>query len=313
MSPKYIHFTDEQKERANNIDLEQFLLSKGERLENSGKDKRLCSDHSVTIRGNTWFDHANEKGGYAIDFVKVFYGLDFPGAMTELIGESGRELNRQTYEKKIEPPKKFALPPKNVSMNRVFAYMTKHRGIDPAVLSAFVNKGLIFESKEMSKITGNAHHNVIFVGRDSGGGPAHAHKRSINSDGKRFMQNVEGSNPHHSFHYLGGSDRLYVFEAPIDLLSFISLHKETNWRSHNYIALCGTSSMPLMTRLEDENIHRVVLCLDNDKAGHETCERFKDLLADRAVEVSRTVPQGKDFNEELLLRQIGYTQDLTMN
>ena len=44
--------TDEQKQRAASADLEAFLRSRGERLISSGKDKRLASDHSVTIRGN---------------------------------------------------------------------------------------------------------------------------------------------------------------------------------------------------------------------------------------------------------------------
>jgi hypothetical protein len=47
----YIHFTDEQKLQANAVDLEQFLLQRGERLIPSGREKRLVRDHSVTVRG----------------------------------------------------------------------------------------------------------------------------------------------------------------------------------------------------------------------------------------------------------------------
>ena len=50
----YIHFTQEQKDRAARTDLEVFLWSRGEKLLPSGRDKRLSSDHSVTIRGNHW-------------------------------------------------------------------------------------------------------------------------------------------------------------------------------------------------------------------------------------------------------------------
>lgn len=59
----YIHFTDDQKLRASEVDLEQFLFRQGETLIPSGHEKRLVSDHSVTIRGNHWYDHAEEKGG----------------------------------------------------------------------------------------------------------------------------------------------------------------------------------------------------------------------------------------------------------
>ena len=64
--PKYIPFTDAQKEQAASVDLEEFLRRRGEKLIASGRDKRLASDHSITIRGCEWFDHAAEQGGKAI-------------------------------------------------------------------------------------------------------------------------------------------------------------------------------------------------------------------------------------------------------
>lgn len=54
----YIYFTDEQKLRANSVDLERYLLQNGEELIRSGPEKRLKSDKSITIRGSEWFDHA---------------------------------------------------------------------------------------------------------------------------------------------------------------------------------------------------------------------------------------------------------------
>ena len=73
----YIHFTQEQKDRAARTDLEVFLWSRGEKLLPSGRDKRLSSDHSVTIRGNHWFDHATHEGGNAISFVQRFTPICF--------------------------------------------------------------------------------------------------------------------------------------------------------------------------------------------------------------------------------------------
>ena len=86
----FIYFTDEQKMRANEVDLAEFLRRQGEKLIPSGRDKRLASDHSITVRGNEWYDHAEEKGGHAIDFVQRFYRLSFPDAVTLLLnGERG--------------------------------------------------------------------------------------------------------------------------------------------------------------------------------------------------------------------------------
>ena len=62
---QYIEFTPEQKERAASVDLEEFLLRQGEKLIKSGREKRIASDHSVTVRGCEWFDHASNEGGRA--------------------------------------------------------------------------------------------------------------------------------------------------------------------------------------------------------------------------------------------------------
>ena len=57
----YIHFTEDQKLRANSVDLVEFLRRQGEKLISSGQDKRLTSDHSITVHGNEWYDHAAER------------------------------------------------------------------------------------------------------------------------------------------------------------------------------------------------------------------------------------------------------------
>ena len=309
----YIHFTDEQKQQANNVDLEDFLRCKGERLERSGREKRLKSDKSITIRGNEWFDHSSETGGYAIDFVQKFYGLSFPEAVIELIGEQSNTLTPafKTYEKKKEPPKPFELPPKNSDMKRAFAYLSRHRCIDYSVLSFFAKQNLIYESKELSKDTLKEYHNVIFVGYDENGVAKHGHKRSIYSEGKKFMQNLESSNPKHSFHYLGGSNRLYVFEAPIDLLSFISIYKNSDWQKHNYVALCGVSSQPILQLIESNpNLNHVVFCMDNDEAGQKASKRFEELFSEKNVTCSQIVPTAKDFNEDLQASQVNEPQPM---
>ena len=85
---KFIEFTPEQKERAATVDLEEFLLRQGEKLIKSGREKRLASDHSITVRGCEWFDHASNEGGRAVSFVQKYYGKSYIEAMSMLLGES---------------------------------------------------------------------------------------------------------------------------------------------------------------------------------------------------------------------------------
>ena len=282
----YIHFTEEQKERAATVDLEYFLRQRGEKLLSSGRDKRLASDHSVTIRGCQWFDHDSRQGGNAISFVRFFYNRTYPEAVTMLLDEM-----YPCAPKAVEaPPKPFALPPVNFDMRRVYAYLVKHRNISRDVVAHFARKKLLYEDAK--------YHNAVFVGTDETGVPRHAHKRSTNSSGKAFRLNVEGCDPRYTFHHMGTDGSLYVFEAPIDMLSYITLHP-VDWQRHSYVACCGTSIQPVEKILERlPQLDTILLCLDNDEAGHAASQRMKTQLEENYT-VERLTPEHKDWNDDL--------------
>ena len=211
--------------------------------------------------------------------------------MALLLGENG-QAPLPRVKLKPEPSKPFVLPPAAGNQRRVFGYLLGTRQIDRAVLSAFVRQGLVYEDLP--------YHNAVFVGMDAAGVPRHAHKRSTNSEGKPFRLNVEGSDPAHSFHWVGTSKQLYVFEAPIDMLSYITLHPE-GWQQHSYVALCGVSGQALFQRLKDQpDLGEVFLCLDNDQAGHAACKRLTEQLAEQGgYIIERLCPQKKDWNDDL--------------
>ena len=291
---QYIHFTEEQKIRAGSVDLEEFLRLRGEKLRASGREKRLFSDHSITVRGSEWFDHAAGKGGGPVSFVQTYYGLSYPEAMTLLLGGEAGPVYPSVRERKEEPSKVFVLPERSEDMRRVYGYLMKHRHIDKSVISHFARAGTLYEDAE--------YHNCVFIGRDENGVARHAHKRSTNSFGEAFRINVEGSDPRYSFHHIGGDGYLYVFEAPIDFLSFITLYPR-DWQEHNYVACCGTSTIPVLKMLERMPVQDTVfLCLDNDRAGQRACERMAGELQERGVASTRISPQLKDWNDDLAAR-----------
>lgn len=291
----YVYFTDEQKQRANAVDLEDFLTRQGEKLLRSGREKRLDSDHSITVRGNEWYDHASEKGGLAIDFVQMFYGRSFPDAVTMLLNGEQGQAYRPSEQRRPEPPKPFALPEANRDMRRAFAYLTKTRCLDRDVVSVFARVKLIYEDAQ--------YHNAVFVGIDANGVARHAHKRGTYTQGEPFKGNVDGCDPRYSFHFTGQSDTVYVFEAPIDLLSFISLYQR-DWQQHSYVSLCGVSEHALLQLLADNpQVQKIGLCLDNDKAGIQARERIKGILTERGYgNVFSLFSQQKDWNEDLQIR-----------
>ena len=291
----YIHFTEEQKQRAASVDLEEFLRCRGEKLLASGREKRLARDHSVTIRGNEWYDHAEERGGHAVSFVQRFYHLSYPEAVTMLLGGELGTVYPSAEERVEEPPKPFVLPPANSNMRRVYAYLVKHRNIDRSVVAHFAREKLLYEDAD--------YHNAVFVGTDEDGVPRHAHKRSTNSQGKSFKVNVEGSRPQHSFHHVGQDGLLYVFEAPIDLLSFLTLYPD-RWQEHSYVALCGTGGQAVCWMLEQHpSLQSVVLCLDHDEPGQTAARRLQEELQGAGYHSGILLPVHKDWNDDLVQGQ----------
>ena len=299
----YIHFTDEQKLRANSVDLAEFLRRQGEKLLPSGREKRLASDHSITVRGNEWFDHASEQGGHAISFVQQFYNLSYPEAVMKLLDGECAANYILTVPEPMEETKEFALPPASTSMRRMYAYLLRQRLIAWEVINAFVKKGLIYESCEKSKDQTKEYHNAVFVGLDEHGVARHAHKRGIYTQGKSFRGNVTGCNPRYSFHWTGTGSRLYVFEAPIDMLAFITLYPD-DWQSNSYVALCGTAEHAMLWMLEqNQQLEKVILCLDHDAAGIEAAGRLAEILRTQGrLLVAPLLPQYKDWDEEMKAR-----------
>ncbi len=101
-------------------------------------------------------------------------------------------------------------------------------------------------------------------------------------------------------HWHGRSDRLYLFEAPIDMLSYISLHSD-DWQKHSYAASCGVSEHVMWQMMKDNpSIRTVYLCRDNDIKGQEANQRTQEALFVKGIKSEILIPHRKDWNEDLL-------------
>ena len=279
-------YTQAQIDKANAVDLEKFLRAQGETLVRSGKEYRWKAHDSLTVCGNKWFRHSQSKGGHPVDFVMEFYGKSFPEAVQMLTGEPGEAQP----EADPAPSPAFRLPLRNVTNANILNYLTQERKLSPSLVNFFIAAGDIYED--------SSHHNVVFVGRDADGHPRYASSRGIQ---EKFRQDAAGAEKAFGFAHRGTDKQLLVFEAPIDLLSFIELFPK-NWQQHNYLSLGGVSGKALQQFLSERpDVERVFLCLDADKAGEDACKRLAALLPD-SVCVTRIQPCMKDWNDVLVHR-----------
>lgn len=302
---KYKKFSDEQIQRANNVDLIDMLQRQGEKLKKVGRVYRWMRYDSTVIYGQKWFRHSRQIGGGPIQFMKHFYNMDFVDAVKYILGgEDGAEFAQTEWKEYVKP--EFKVPKFSNNMHRTFAYLIQTRKIDADVVRFFVKEKKILETAD--------YHNVAFVGYDENGEMQQAHLRSTQS-GKRFFMDVDGSDKQYYFRYVGKGNDVFVFEAPIDMLSYITMNKE-NWQEHSYVCLGGVAIYALDNILESNpNIQTVHMCVDNDKRGDETAERIGKELTERNIEWDRLVPEYKDWNEDLqMMREQEQNRnfDLTM-
>ena len=302
---KFIKFSQAEKEQARTTDLAEFLTAQGEEVKKMGSEYVwMDGGQKVTIRGNLWFHQYEQKGGDSIDFVRKYYHKGYGDAVLMLLGgNAGTEISHSSYtphkEKPQQPKKPFELPVKNDNMRRLFAYLLFTRGLDKGVVQEFVKQKMLYESKN--------YHNAVFVGYDQSGTAQHAHERGTIT-GKPFKHNIPSSKPEYSFHWNGTSSHLFLFEAPIDMLSFISMHSQQNWQQHSYAAACSISDRVLLECLKNNpQIKNVYLCFDNDEAGQQANKRISDKLNEIHPEINTQIliPFNKDWNEDLLMRNQG--------
>lgn len=120
----------------------------------------------------------------------------------------------------------------------------------------------------------------------------------------KFRMDVTGSDKSFGFCYRGKGTELYVFEAPIDMLSHIALYP-AGWEEHSYLSLGGVSPKALERFLsERKDIESVFIATDRDEAGNNAAEKLAELIP-QEISVYRFLPHAKDWNEDLVNQRNG--------
>ena len=289
-------FTDTEMQIARETDLPELLSHLGYQVKRVGRFHTTAEMDSLRIKDRrTWFRYSQNTGGDAITFLQQFCGKSFPEAVEYLLTFHGKARDAPIPQPKpISPKQEFSLPLRNADDRRVFAYLRK-RGIAAQVIRQFLNSGLLYEDAE--------HHNCVFVGKNSAGQVKYAGLRgTYDREGKGFRGDVTGSDKRVGFAlpYDRSSDQVFVFEAPIDLMSYLTLHRNTP----NALALCGLYDGALQAYLTDHpQIKRIELCLDADEPGQKAAQQLQEKYQLQGYAVTVEKPRcGKDWNEYLQKR-----------
>lgn len=273
----------------------------------SGDTYTTKTHDSLKISNGKWMWWSRGIGGRnALDYLIKVKGMSFLEAVETIIGHAAVQAPVYVQSRKREDAS-LLLPEKNSSTSRIGKYLSR-RGIDHEIIIYCVEKGVIFESLP--------YHNVVFVGYDENERPKYAAYRSTTPE--RIMGDCSGSNKQYSFRLVNENDgEVHVFECAIDLLSYATLCKINgkDWKKHNLVSLAGVylprkeieeSKIPIALESflkSRPDLHRIVLHLDNDKAGRYATKALQTVLPKSYEVIDDPPPQGKDFNDFLCLKR----------
>lgn len=202
----------------------------------------------------------------------------------------------------------FRLPVENETYEHIFAYLIKVRKLDQRLVQRMVKEKKLYEDK---------HNNCVFVGYDEQHVARFASLRGSNS---RFPYrgNPAGADKQYPFCVEGTSNRLYVFEAPIDLLSFMTLliKEDKNPYKDHYVSLAGYSMIGLEGYLSRHEITEIYVGTDADEQGKKAFSNIYYAYADKYRVIRQSPAPHKDFNDYLVrkcfhesLQELGLEKD----
>jgi hypothetical protein len=247
----------------------------------------LIEHKSCKINNNKWYRFSKRTGGYPVQFLTYFYNQTEEEAISyllKLIGKENIEVDEDDRSYTLHEPKHTN------NNSKIVKYLLFERCIDEEVLRYFIESRLIYEDDK--------YHNVVFIGKDNEGEVKHIAKRSTNITGEQIKLNAYGSDARYSFHYNGFDNKLYIFESPIDMLSYITLNKD-NWKNHSYLSMCGLNEEPIREMLLNNAIDTLCIGLDNDDAGENYSYYINNCKEFRKYKKVIINPRRKDFNEDL--------------
>jgi hypothetical protein len=262
-----------------------------------------CKEHpSLAIKSDrlSWFWHSKSVGGHGVlDYLTKVENMTFREAVDTVMSvrfiQSPQKPDSQNGQS-VSPPKALVLPEKTGIPSRLYDYLCNKRGIDSEIVGILMNRDKLYEDRRG---------NVVFVGYDEHLKPRFASLKGTYGDCS-FRGDCAGSDKKYGFNMVSyePSDRLYLFESPIDLMSHASFEKAAlrGWNEHNRLSLAGTTdtAMPFFLN-QHRAVSKLVFCLDNDKAGQEASYTLARKYADIGYGVMIEPPIKKDFNEDLIV------------
>ncbi|MGY3725454.1 Toprim-like [Granulicatella balaenopterae] len=258
----------------------------------------------IDLRKNIYYHNSQAENGNIINFIQKFENATFPEAVKKALTLKREEkIVDFTADEETKEPFEYYY---NDSPNfyRARNYLINERKLSPYLIDKLHEANLIREDE-----FGNA----IFVWTENGkpngkvvGATQQRIKDNFDKDGNKLPKKFIAKNSEFlGFNIsLGTPDKFYVFEAPIDLLSYYTLHPEL--KNCRLIAMDGVKTRSISNfyinnkkQFDVYPTKGVYIGTDLDRAGVSFYLKGKQALETQAIDLHSIIPNfytiQKDF------------------
>lgn len=256
-----------------------------------GKCLRLKNYSGVVLKkGYCGFnDYVSNTTGNSVDLLTGYLGYSFCEAVEALTGRI--KVTESPVEPQQEQARCIHLPvPAKTPFTRVFAYLTRTRGLSAETVQRLMDAGLVYQDAD--------HGNAVFANRERD----YCEIRGTLSYGKPFhgCRKTKSDN----FWSFGRPADLhpiaYICEAAIDAVSLYEILRKRGSVKAIFCSIGGVANQKTIERIAEQ--YSAILAVDNDDAGAKCRERNLGLPF--------ILPRSKDWNQDWLeCRAVCFSRD----
>lgn len=284
-------YAREQQERAWKADIVEYALRyHGGAVKREGKYLRLMADKKVVFHGSGYYDNGTGESGGPVDALMKYFGYTAEQAIIALAGDSEPTSTATSNATGSGRTREYAEIPQrtNGRYSRVWAYLTKTRGIPSDTVNELMKRHLLYQDERGNCVFTNETGDVAEI-RGTNSYRPYKSVRRTRAGGFFWLMNEP------SEYYRKHVETVYVCESAIDAVSLYLLKKETEPRGLQesvFVSMAGTGNVAVIDGLL-RGLRRpetVVVCTDNDEAGEAVRKRYPNLR--------HLIPLGKDWNDD---------------
>jgi hypothetical protein len=305
---KIKNFDFQYIEKYRNMEMLQYLIDNKFDISNDGIRKKVKKEKwhfTINLNKNLFIDN-NDKTKYGKGLLNlIIYLYNFNIKETILYIDNYLEDKKQNIhsfsfpsgqmvhqsENNISKLPKYIknqndiLPTKDENkIQNIKKYLIEKRNICENIITEYINNNLIYSDIK---------NNCVFVNKTK----TFSLSKGI---GNYKFNKCSGVPDFIKYDYGINSDTIYLFESPIDALSFININKES--LNGSYLSTNGDMMINKVGNyIKEKCIKNVYTCFDNDEAG----DKFHDIIFNDIkknnlnIIIIRKKPINKDFNEDL--------------